>query len=219
MPRGRKTSLTVHLTAEDRQTLMAWQRSTTIPVGRARGGQIMLLLGDGMPVVQIADTVGVTHRVVYKWARRFLQDGIAGLADKLGRGRRPVLTTPVKDVQDSRRKRARIRSRRYSNHRASRSAMPRGRKTTLTIHLTPDECQTLRAWQRSTTIRAGYAKRARMLLLLADGLPVVQVATMVGITRRFVYTWTRRFVQHGIEGLADKPGRGKGLGARQQDTT
>jgi len=88
MPRGRKTSLTVHLTAEDRQTLMAWQRSTTIPAGSARRGQIMLLLGDGMPVVQIADTVGVTHRVVYKWARRFLQHGIEGLADKPGRGGR-----------------------------------------------------------------------------------------------------------------------------------
>ena len=219
MPRGRKTALTIHLTADERETLLTWQRSTTIPAGRARRGQIMLLLADGMPVVQIADTVGVTHRVVYKWAQRFLQHGIAGLADKPGRGRRPVLTTPVKVGQASRRRRVRTRSRRSSNHLASRVAMPRGRKTTLTIHLTPDERQTLRAWQRSTTIRAGYAKRARMLLLLADGLPVVQVATMVGITRRFVYTWTRRFVQHGIEGLADKPGRGKGLGARQQDTT
>ena len=127
IPRGRKTSLTIRLTADERQTLLAWQRSTTIPAGSVRRGQIMLLLGDGMPVVQIADTVGVTHRVVYKWARRFLQDGIAGLADKPGRGRRPVLTTPVKGAQDSQRKRARIRSRRYSNHRASRVAMPRGR--------------------------------------------------------------------------------------------
>src|SRR2546428_13288387 len=99
MPRGRKTSLTVHLTAEDRQTLMAWQRSTTIPVGRARGGQIMLLLGDGMPVVQIADTVGVTHRVVYKWARRFLQDGLAGLADKPGRGPGRGVRQPVQAVR------------------------------------------------------------------------------------------------------------------------
>jgi hypothetical protein len=65
--------------------------------------------------------------------------------------------------------------------------MPRGRKTALTIHLTPDECETLTRWQWSTTIHAGYAKRGRILLLLAEGLPVVQVATMVGISRRFVY--------------------------------
>ena len=78
--------------------------------------------------------------------------------------------------------------------------MPRGRKTTLTIHLTPDERQTLTRWQRSTTIRAGYSNRGRILLLLADGLSVVQVATRVGITRRFVYKWVQRFLEHGVEG-------------------
>ena len=33
--------------------------------------------------------------------------------------------------------------------------MARGRTTALTISLTPEERQTLLAWQRSTTIRAG----------------------------------------------------------------
>jgi transposase len=156
-----------------------------------------------MPVVQVADSVGVTHRVVYKWGQRFLQHGIEGLADKPGRGRPPVLTTPVQSEQVSQRRRARTRSRQNSHCRGERSALPRGRKTALTITLTPDEREMLTRWQRSTTIRAGDAKRSRILLLLADGLSVVQVATMVGITRRFVYKWARRFLQHGIEGLAD----------------
>jgi CRP-like cAMP-binding protein len=90
--------------------------------------------------------------------------------------------------------------------------MSRGRKTALTIDLTADERVTLTQWQRSTTIRAGDAKRGRILLLLAEGLSVVQVATMVGITRRFVYKWAQRFQQHGVEGLADKSGRGRRLG-------
>ena len=47
--------------------------------------------------------------------------------------------------------------------------MARGRTTALTISLTPEERQTLLAWQRSTTIRAGLLRRARMILLLADG--------------------------------------------------
>src|SRR5947209_8007169 len=148
MPRGRKTALTIDLTADERETLLTWQRSTTIPAGRARRGQIMLLLADGMPVVQIADTVGATHRVVYKWAQRFLQDGIAGLADKPGRGRRPVLTTPVKVGQASRRRRVRTRSRRSSHHLAARIVMPRGRKTSLMIRLTADDRETLTRWQR-----------------------------------------------------------------------
>jgi transposase-like protein len=73
MPRGRKTSLTIRLTAEDRQTLLAWQRSTTIRAGRARRGRIILLMADRVSISHIAETVGISRRFVYKWARRFLQ--------------------------------------------------------------------------------------------------------------------------------------------------
>ena len=88
MARGRKTSLTIRLTAEERQALMAWQRSTTIRAGRARRGRIILLLADWMSITQIAATVGISRRFVSKWARRFLQYGLKGLADQPGRGRR-----------------------------------------------------------------------------------------------------------------------------------
>ena len=44
MARGRRTSLTIHLTVEERRTLLAWQRSTTIPAGQARRSRILLLL-------------------------------------------------------------------------------------------------------------------------------------------------------------------------------
>src|SRR6266705_2483193 len=64
MPRGRKTSLMIHLTAEERQTLLAWQRSTTIRAGRARRGRIILLIADGVPISQIAETVGISRRFV-----------------------------------------------------------------------------------------------------------------------------------------------------------
>lgn len=90
MAQGRKTALTMHLTVGQRQTLLAWQRSTTIPAGRARRGRIILLMADGVPLTQIAATVGISRRFVYKWARRFLAEGVAGLADKPGRGHPPV---------------------------------------------------------------------------------------------------------------------------------
>ena len=86
--------------------------------------------------------------------------------------------------------------------------MPRGRKTSFTIRLTPAERQTLLAWQRSTTISAGLARRGRILLLLADGATITDLAATVGISRRFVYKWAQRFLEQGVEGLADKPGRG-----------
>ena len=87
--------------------------------------------------------------------------------------------------------------------------MGQGRTTSLTLRLTPAERRTLLAWQRATTtISAGRARRGRILLLVADGVPIAHVATMVGINRRFVYKWVRRFLEKGIEGLTDKPGRG-----------
>ena len=85
--------------------------------------------------------------------------------------------------------------------------MARGRTTSLTIRLTENERRTLRAWQRATTISAGRARRGRILLLLADGMPITDIAATVGISRRFVYKWVRRFLEKGVEGLADKPRR------------
>jgi transposase-like protein len=86
--------------------------------------------------------------------------------------------------------------------------MARGRKTSLTIHLTPSERRTLQAWQRATTIRAGLARRGRIILLLADGMTITDIATTVGISRRFVYKWAQRFLEQGLAGLTDQPGRG-----------
>ena len=86
--------------------------------------------------------------------------------------------------------------------------MARGRKTSLAIQLTPAQRQTLLAWQRSTTIAAGHARRGRIILLMADGVPISDIAATVGISRRFVYKWVQRFLEKGLVGLTDKPGRG-----------
>ena len=88
--------------------------------------------------------------------------------------------------------------------------MARGRKTSLTISLTPEERQTLLAWQRSTTIPSGVSRRAQMILLVADGVAITDIAATVGISRRFVYKWAQRFLAQGVAGLVDRPGRGRG---------
>ena len=94
MAQGRKTTLTLRLTPRERLTLMAWQRSATITLGHARRGRMILLLADGMPIVHIAQTLGVSRRCVYKWAQRFLQEGIAGLADRPSHGSWPRASRP-----------------------------------------------------------------------------------------------------------------------------
>jgi hypothetical protein len=97
--------------------------------------------------------------------------------------------------------------------------MARGRKTSLTIRLTPAQRQTLLAWQRATSIPAGLARRARIVLLLADGVTITDIATTVGMSRRHIYKWIQRFVQVGLEGLQEKPGRRRRLEPRLDDLT
>jgi len=85
--------------------------------------------------------------------------------------------------------------------------MPRGRKSSFSIRLTPAERLTLLTWQRATTIPVGLARRARLLVLLADGMTITEAAATVGLSRRHSYKWIRRFVQEGVEGLHDTPRR------------
>jgi CRP-like cAMP-binding protein len=79
MPHGRTTSLTVRLTAQERQTLQAWQRTTTLPAGQVRRGRIMLLLAEGRTITQMAHTVGISRRFVSTWVARLQAQGLAGL--------------------------------------------------------------------------------------------------------------------------------------------
>ena len=95
MARGRKTSLSIQLTPAQRQTLLTWQRATTIPAGLARRGRIILLMADGMAIATVAATVGISRRFVYKWVQRFLEKGIAGLATKAARGHRRTASKPA----------------------------------------------------------------------------------------------------------------------------
>jgi DNA-binding CsgD family transcriptional regulator len=93
--------------------------------------------------------------------------------------------------------------------------MPRGRKTALMVRLTLTERQALLAWQRSTTLPAGLVRRGRIILLVSEGKSISEIARTVGISRRFVYTWVKRYLAQGLEGLIDKPGRGGWRGQRR----
>jgi hypothetical protein len=95
MARGRKTSLTIRLTPAQRRTLLAWQRAPTMAAGRARRGQMILLLAEGMPITAIAATVGISRRFVYKWVQRFLEQGVAGLANTREGGHRRMASRPA----------------------------------------------------------------------------------------------------------------------------
>ena len=100
----------------------------------------------------------------------------------------------------------------------------RGRKASLRVVLTPEERSQLEQRLRSTTTSLGLARRCRAILEVADGLPLVEVARLVDLTEKHVRKWVQRFLKERLEGLRDRPGRGRkpvfsprGRDARGQD--
>lgn len=85
----------------------------------------------------------------------------------------------------------------------------RGRKTALRIELSPEEKAELERQVRCTTLSAGLVRRARIILGVASGLPLIEVSRRVGITEKHVRKWTHRFNDKRLEGLKDRPGRGR----------
>lgn len=85
----------------------------------------------------------------------------------------------------------------------------RGRKPAVTVELNEAVRQKLEGWLRATSTPLGKARRARALLLLADGLSYVETARLVGLAERHVRKWVRRFVQVGLDGLEDLPRSGR----------
>src|SRR5512134_299967 len=97
MARGRKSSLRIVLSPEERETLERWQRSTTIAAGLARRGAIILRLAAGHSQSAVAHIVGVQRGVVRKWAKRFLAQRLEGLYDAPGRGAKGVFSPGGRD--------------------------------------------------------------------------------------------------------------------------
>ncbi len=69
--------------------------------------------------------------------------------------------------------------------------------------------ETLERLTRASSVRAGLAQRARIVLLAADGVSNTAIAEMVGTSRPTVIGWRERYQAKGIAGLHDeqRPGR------------
>ena len=85
----------------------------------------------------------------------------------------------------------------------------RGRKSSLTIVLTPEGRTEIEHWQRATTCHAGLARRGRVLLLLEQGESLKEAGRLCGMSARHVRKWAERFRAHGLAGLQDKPRPGR----------
>jgi transposase/DNA-binding CsgD family transcriptional regulator len=62
---------------------------------------------------------------------------------------------------------------------------------------------------RSSSAPAGLVKRARIVLLAADGVSNTEIAAMVGVSRPTVISWRSRYEQSGLAGLEDQARSGR----------
>jgi transposase len=69
---------------------------------------------------------------------------------------------------------------------------------------------------RSSSVRAGLAQRARIVLLASEGVKNAEIAERIGVTRPTVNLWRSRYAEQGLAGLADvdRPGRPKTVDQR-----
>jgi transposase len=75
--------------------------------------------------------------------------------------------------------------------------------------LRPGDEAKLLALTRSSTVEAGLAKRARIVLLAAEGVSNTEIGRRVGVSRPTVIGWRHRFETGGIAALADEKRSGR----------
>ena len=77
------------------------------------------------------------------------------------------------------------------------------------IVLTPETQATLVHLTRSPSVPAGVARRARIVLLAAEGVRLRHIGPRLGVDRNVVRDWLDRFRAHGLAGLQDRPRPGR----------
>src|ERR1051326_6673491 len=73
------------------------------------------------------------------------------------------------------------------------------------VHLSRKDRRVLEACCRSPVTLQRDMKRARIVLLAADGRSTRSIAKEVGVQPRIVSKWRHRFADHGLAGLIDRP--------------
>jgi len=88
--------------------------------------------------------------------------------------------------------------------------------TTRVVLLTAEQRDELEAVARRTAAEHREVLRARMVLMRADGVPVLTIARQLLVHRDNVRRWCDRFIDDGMKGLRDlpKPGRPRSLSLR-----
>ncbi|MBU0700319.1 helix-turn-helix domain-containing protein [bacterium] len=87
--RGRKTPLEIILTEEQEQELSRYIRSRNMKACLVHRAKAVLLVAQTKSITEAARIIGLNRRIVRYWVTRFIADGLGGLEDRPGRGRKP----------------------------------------------------------------------------------------------------------------------------------
>ena len=80
---------------------------------------------------------------------------------------------------------------------------------TVSVEVPPRDREVLTSWVRSTSIRAGLAQRARIVLLAGGGAGTNEIVRRTGASKPTVLLWKKRYASEGIGGLEDRLRPGK----------
>jgi transposase len=81
----------IEITEAERKELQRRVRASTVSKRDSLRAAIILRRANGIGQVQVARELGVSAACVNKWSQRFERDGLNGLRDAPGRGRRPSI--------------------------------------------------------------------------------------------------------------------------------
>ena len=80
---------------------------------------------------------------------------------------------------------------------------------TVAVDVPAADRRVLESWLRSTSMPAGPVRRARIVLLAADGVGTNEIATRTGASKPTVIGWKKRYAAEGLAGLEDRPKPGR----------
>jgi transposase len=80
---------------------------------------------------------------------------------------------------------------------------------TVAVQLPAEDRAELTRWTRMSSLRAGLAQRARIVLLAGEGVGTNEIVERVGVSKPTVIAWRKRYAADGIAGLEDRPKPGR----------
>lgn len=80
---------------------------------------------------------------------------------------------------------------------------------TMDVRLSDDERRLLSGMLRATTVSVGLARRARVVLALADGHSYAEIGAMYDVTDAYIARWKKRVIDGGLPALGDLPRSGR----------